>query len=302
MKVSVVLPIYNGEKTLERTLKSLSNQTFIDFEIIACIDGSNDNSIEILKDFQKTIVQKITILVNERNLGLGPTMNRLVANSSCEYIAIAEQDDVYLPNRLEIQVKTLGENPDFGMCSGIAEHFDFDKNKTSFSFPGILVNNNQYPENNVNFFLMNYLYGVKVANSCMMFRKSVHIDNGLYFSKHLGSVSVDWLYVLRFLKVSKIIGINQTLVQLDRTPNRENVTNNKIKMFKSSFELLRLMQFEEPEIITKTIYNKALTHQNRMKFGHLNLFQKWVNIFSFPLDVKFKMNYLVKLVVRKIKK
>jgi hypothetical protein len=200
---------------------------------------------------------------------------------------------------LAVQVKTLDENPAFGMCSGIAEHFDFNKNKTSFKFPGILVNNNQYPENNIEFFIMNYLYGVKVANSCMMFKKSIYIDNGLYFSKHLGSVSVDWLFVLRFLKVSKIIGINQTLVQLDRTPNRENVTSHKIKMFKSSFELLRLMHFEEPEIITKKIYKKAIKYQNRMKFGHLSNLKKAVNVFAFPLDFGFKINYLAKIISNK---
>ena len=48
-KVSVILPIYNGEKTLARTLDSIVNQTFQDFEVIACIDGTNDNSENILE-------------------------------------------------------------------------------------------------------------------------------------------------------------------------------------------------------------------------------------------------------------
>ncbi|HBC05222.1 MAG TPA: hypothetical protein DC015_13765, partial [Aequorivita sp.] len=52
MKVSVILPIYNGEKTLKTTLESLVEQTFQDFELVACIDGTSDNSEEILKTYQ----------------------------------------------------------------------------------------------------------------------------------------------------------------------------------------------------------------------------------------------------------
>ena len=51
MKVSVILPIYNGAQTLEATLKSLAAQTFQDFELVACIDGSRDNSEAILNTY-----------------------------------------------------------------------------------------------------------------------------------------------------------------------------------------------------------------------------------------------------------
>jgi glycosyltransferase involved in cell wall biosynthesis len=301
MKVSVILPIYNGGKTLARTLDSLLHQTFQDFELVTCIDGSKDNSLDIINGY-KNKFKKIIILENKTNLGLGPTMNRLVAYSNGEYLAVAEQDDVYLESRLEIQVDALDTNPEFGMCSGIAEHFNYNDNISTFKFPGLLVNNENYPKSKEDFFLLNYINGVKVVNSCMMFRKSVHIDNGLYFSKHLGSVSVDWLYVLRFLKVSNIKGINKTLVILDRTPSRTNVTSNKTNTIYNSFELLRMVRFEEPLLITKKIYKKAYTFQNRLEFGHLNNFNKVIRLFIFPLDVKFKLEYLVKMVFRKFKK
>ncbi|MFM9987013.1 glycosyltransferase family 2 protein [Flavobacterium sp.] len=301
MKVSVILPIYNGGKTLARTLDSLLHQTFQDFELVTCIDGSKDNSLDIINGY-KNKFKKIIILENKTNLGLGPTMNRLVAYSNGEYLAVAEQDDVYVESRLEIQVDALDTNPEFGMCSGIAEHFNYNDNISTFKFPGLLVNNENYPKNKEDFFLLNYINGVKVVNSCMMFRKSVHIDNGLYFSKHLGSVSVDWLYVLRFLKVSNIKGINKTLVILDRTPSRTNVTSNKTNTIYNSFELLRMVRFEEPLLITKKIYKKAHTFQNRLEFGHLNNFNKVIRLFIFPLDVKFKLEYLVKMVFRKFKK
>ena len=300
MKVSVILPIYNGGKTLARTLDSLINQTFQDYELIVCNDGSNDDSLEILSNYKNSF-RKLIILENKINLGLGPTMNKLVAYSKGEYVAVAEQDDVYVGSRLELQINTLDKHIEFGMCSGIAEHFNYNNNVSTFQFPGVLVNNDSYPINREEFFLLNYINGVKVVNSCMMFRKSVHIDNGLYFSKHLGSVSVDWLYVLRFLKNSNIKGINQVLVILDRTPSRTNVTSNAKNAIYNSFELLRIIRFEEPNLITNEIYKKACIFQNRLAFGHLNNFNKIISLFFLPFDITFKLKYLIKKGRKKFK-
>ena len=93
-KVSVILPVYNGEKTLATTLESLVNQTFKDFELVCCIDGTNDESENIINLFRDKF-NKLTILKNQLNRGLGATMNRLMSNTNGEYIAIAEQDDYY---------------------------------------------------------------------------------------------------------------------------------------------------------------------------------------------------------------
>ena len=88
-KVSVILPVYNGEKTLATTLESLVNQTFKDFELVCCIDGTNDESENIINLFRDKF-NKLTILKNQLNRGLGATMNRLMSNTNGEYIAIAE--------------------------------------------------------------------------------------------------------------------------------------------------------------------------------------------------------------------
>ena len=247
MKVSVILPIYNGERTLEATLKSLADQTFQDFEVVACIDGTHDSSLDILNAYQN-IFPKLTVLKNEVNLGLGPTMNRLVSNSNGEYIAIAEQDDYYYPNRLQLQVDLLDAKSDIGLVSGIAEFWDGEK--VTNKFPGRLVHGDQYPEGK-ELFLLNYRNQIKVVNSCIMFRKSVHIDNGLYFTKHFPSISVDWTYILRFSLVSKIYGLHEILVRLDRRAARNSVTSNKIKQFEATKELVRSFAYEYPEIISK---------------------------------------------------
>lgn len=263
MQVSVILPIYNGEKTLTNTLDSLVLQTYSDFEVIACIDGSNDDSEHILKRYASKFI-KLTILKNRINRGLGPTMNRMLHHAKGNYIAIAEQDDYYYPERLQLQVELLDKDESIGLVSGIAEFWNGAQ--VGNMFPGIIVNGGQYPEG-VEMFMLNYKHQIKVVNSCMMFRKSVHVANGLYFTQHYPSISVDWTYILRFSLISKIYGLNQVLVRLDRRPERNSVTTNKAQQFEATRELLRCFAYEYPHIISDEDYKYAIRTQYLMELG-----------------------------------
>ncbi len=263
MKVSVILPIYNGAKTLSNTLESLVVQTYRDFEVIACIDGSNDDSEHILKQYALKF-KKLTIVKNTINRGLGPTMNRLVYHAKGDYIAVAEQDDYYYPERLQLQVEILDKDESIGLVSGIAEFWDGER--VNGKFPGILVQGKKYPIG-AEMFMLNYKHQIKVVNSCMMFRKSVHIENGLYFSQHYPSVSVDWTYILRLSLITKIHGLNQVLVRLDRRSERNSVTSNKAKQFKATRELLRSFAYEYSHLITNEDYKYAVRTQNVMEIN-----------------------------------
>jgi glycosyltransferase involved in cell wall biosynthesis len=293
MKLSVILPVYNGEKTLAQTLESLYNQSYKDFELIACVDGSTDNSLTILKAYQNKF-NSFVILINEKNLGLGLTMNRLVSNCQGDYIAVAEQDDYYYPDRFSLQINILNENKNIGMVSGIADFWNGEN--INFRFPGILVNGGQYPTG-LEMFLLNYKHQIKVANSCMMFRKAIHLNNGLYFSKHYPSVSVDWSYVLRFCLFSDIYGINQSLVKLDRRANRNSVTSNKIKQNKAARELIRSFYYEYPHIIKKKDYIFAMTTQHLLELGGINKYKlPWQFLKYFlknPIDSRW-LDYIKK--------
>ncbi|MGC1633553.1 MAG: hypothetical protein WA749_15700, partial [Gelidibacter sp.] len=124
----------------------------------------------------------------------------------------------------------------------------------------------QYPKG-VEMFMLNYKHQIKVVNSCIMFRKSVHIDNGLYFTQHYPSISVDWTYILRFSLLSEIHGLNLVLVRLDRRPERDSVTSNKTKQFKATRELLRSFAYEYSNIIKNEDYNYAMRTQFLMEIN-----------------------------------
>jgi len=298
-KVSVILPVYNGENTIATTLESLVNQTFKDFELVCCIDGTNDESEIIINSFRDKF-KKLTILKNQLNRGLGATMNRLMTNTKGEYIAIAEQDDYYYTTRLEKQVKVLDENVTVGLVSGIADFWNGEK--IVMQFPGILVAGKQYPTGK-EMFLLNYKKQVKVANSCTMIRKNVHVNNGLYFSVHYPSISVDWTYIMRFSLLSDIYGIQEPLVRLDRRNDRNSVTSNKNKQFLAAREVIRSFKYEFPELITEGDYKFSLMTEyiielnNASNIKYCFLFVK--NFILSPFDKRLYVSFN-KRVLKKI--
>lgn len=263
-KVSIILPIYNGESTLDATLQSLFLQTFKNFEIICCLDGCSDKSEQIVQNYSE-IYKNLIIIKNKKNLGLGPTLNRLFAITKGEFVAMAEQDDIYYPERIELQVEIFEKYQEIGMVSGVADFWDGNSIKSRF--PGILLRNGQYPKGE-NMFMYTYREQIKVVNSCMMVRKKIHIENGLYFTQHFKSISVDWTYILRFSLVSNIYGINKSLVRLDRRTNRKSVTSDKKKQFAAARELIRSFLFEKKEMITNEDFRYAMNTQRLLEIGH----------------------------------
>lgn len=107
-KVSVLLPVFNGERYLQQTLESLRNQTLSDFEIVAVDDGSTDSSLRILQSFPDP---RLRVERNERNLGIIETLNRGIRHCRAAYIARMDADDVAHPERLEKQYRYLEAHP-----------------------------------------------------------------------------------------------------------------------------------------------------------------------------------------------
>lgn len=117
-KISVLMSVYNSEKTIEESIKSVLNQTFSDFEFLINDDCSTDSSLEIIKKFEKTD-SRITVFCNEKNLGLTKSLNKLIQNSNFDFIARQDSDDRSFPNRLETQMNNL-INSDLDFCTSRA--------------------------------------------------------------------------------------------------------------------------------------------------------------------------------------
>ncbi len=114
-KVSIILPVYNSEKFIERTLNSLINQTYKNIEILCINDGSSDNSLNILKEYSKKD-SRIKVFTQE-NSGPARARNKGLENFTGEFLMFCDSDDCYETDMVEIMVKSLKENDvDFAMC------------------------------------------------------------------------------------------------------------------------------------------------------------------------------------------
>ncbi|HJV34457.1 glycosyltransferase family 2 protein [Geomonas sp.] len=120
-KVSVLMPVYNGEKYLSQAIDSVLSQTMQDFELLVIDDGSRDRSIEIISGYHDP---RLRLLVNGENLGLVKTRNKAISESVGEFVAFLDCDDIALPERLQKQRSFLEEHPDFGMVGSWIEIMD----------------------------------------------------------------------------------------------------------------------------------------------------------------------------------
>lgn len=105
-KISVLMGAYNCEETLPMAVKSIQKQTYENWELIICDDGSADNTYEVAKALAERD-SRIVLLRNERNLGLNRTLNYCLAAATGDLIARMDGDDESVPDRFERQVSLL---------------------------------------------------------------------------------------------------------------------------------------------------------------------------------------------------
>lgn len=111
--ISVLMCVYNGAQYLQRSVESILNQTFEDFEFIIIDDGSTDRSWEIIQDYHKKDDRIVPI--KQKNMGLTKSLNRGVRQAIGDYIARIDTDDLSYEHRLEKQYNFLLKNKDYTM-------------------------------------------------------------------------------------------------------------------------------------------------------------------------------------------
>jgi glycosyltransferase EpsE len=122
-KVSVAMSVHNGEKYLSKSIESILNQSFTDFEFIICDDASTDSSREIIEEFMKKD-ERIVLIQNKVNLGLAASLNKCISLAKGEYIARMDDDDISMENRFKTQVDFLKNNSDISFVCGRVYLFD----------------------------------------------------------------------------------------------------------------------------------------------------------------------------------
>jgi glycosyltransferase involved in cell wall biosynthesis len=111
--ISVVLPLYNREKYIEESIRSILNQTVEDFELLVIDDASTDSSVEVVKGIKDP---RIRLFIKLKNEGVATTINIGFREARGRFIARMDSDDISFPKRFEKQLKVLQHNPELVVC------------------------------------------------------------------------------------------------------------------------------------------------------------------------------------------
>jgi len=230
LKITVLMPVYNGEKYLKEAIESILNQTYADFEFLIINDGSTDKSVEIIKSFSD---QRIRFIENEKNLGLIATLNKGIDLALGEYIIRMDSDDVSLPQRLEKQVDFMDKNPDIGVCGSWLTTIG-DKKSHLWKFP-----------ENSDDIKTGLLFFCPFAHPTVIMRKSVFIKNNLYYSSDFIH-GEDYEFWIRCLKYTEFANIQEILLLYRRYS--EQISDKHYKIQQNSAKKARLNIFRELNI------------------------------------------------------
>lgn len=159
--VSVIMGVYNtnSEKILRTSIESILSQTYRDFELLICDDGSTDNTYEILKRICKTD-NRIKLLKNDINLRASGARNRCFEEAKGDFIAIMDADDYSSPERLAEQIDFLTKNNGFDFVGCRGRYFEdyIDNTKGEYWYC-------DYPEKK------DFLVTLPFVHASIMFRK-----------------------------------------------------------------------------------------------------------------------------------
>jgi len=182
--VSVVLCTYNGSKYLQEQLDSIFSQTYPHIEIIAVDDASTDNTVELLRRYEQR--PGFRIHVNEQNIGYNKNFERGCSLVTGEYIAIADQDDIWDKQKVELLMNAFAGSPDILLTHCHSAIFETGK----APHRGSVRARRSFSGNDVRgFFLYNQISGHNMIFRRSLLRWALPFPAGMYYDWWLAIVA-----------------------------------------------------------------------------------------------------------------
>jgi glycosyltransferase involved in cell wall biosynthesis len=202
--VSILLATYNGEKYIKESIDSIINQTFTDWELLIGFNGTTDTSINIVNEYNDNRLK----IFNYDDKGKAKTLNKLLLQAKYNWIALQDDDDIWLEDKLEKQVKFINYFDIIGtMISYINE------NSLYIGSPNLSCDHNDIVTKSL-------MGDNQIANTSTIFKKNDAVEIGGWKTNIDGIEDFDfWLRLIKENK--KIINLSDKLV-LHRLHNNSN--------------------------------------------------------------------------------
>ena len=274
--ISVVMPVYNGEKFLKEAIKSILNQTYKDFEFLIVYDESTDGTLSIIQEFQEKDTR--VVLINGDKEGISGALNKGIKKSRGKYIARLDADDISLATRFEKQIIHM-EDSGVDICGGHS----------------LLINSNG-KINGLNVVPISHkmcalslLFKVPFAHPSVMIRKRFLDTNSLKYGQSSYKIAEDldlWLRMYgcgaRFGNVDSVVLkyriLRGSLSKVNNALILEETKSMLHQFYKDNHQQISLivknlpsvLNSEEKSLLVRYIYKRV----KRLDFSHVGLMRK----------------------------
>ena len=238
-KISVLMPVYNGDQFLDKSIKSVLNQTFNNFEYIIINDGSTDDSLKIIESYEDN---RIKIINFSKNMGIATALNNGLNAAKGYYIARQDQDDISHPERFMLQIEYLENN-------------DVDLVDTNFIF---IDENDKYIQDYEKRYFnpdetLSHLFFYELVHASIMCKRLLFTKDNIQYQKR---PTEDYDLFIRLAKAGMRAGrLDQKLIKQRKHPN--SMCGSDWDNIKNDIDVMR-NEFVRDLGIEPTDYEKKL--------------------------------------------
>ena len=248
-KISVIIVTYNRPDSLSSAIESVLNQTYQNFELIVVDNGVEIPAKKIVESFDDT---RIRYIQNDRNTDCAGGKNIGMKNAKGEFIAILDDDDVWFPEKLELQIEAFQKNPEAGFCFTAVNQV-FDHGAKDSIVPDGMDNYYERALSKFSGFL----------SITLMIRKSVIDDIGYMDEAFPSHTDIEW--IIRIAKKYKGIGINKPLARVMSLGGHQQMGSSMDRKIKGRIMILDKFkeEFEKrPKVLAKHLLMLGKFYRN----------------------------------------
>ncbi|WP_017319134.1 glycosyltransferase [Mastigocladopsis repens] len=241
-KISVIIPAYNSEKTIQRTIESVLNQSFTEFELIIINDGSQDSTLDIAAQVKDPRIK----VFSYANAGANVSRNRGLSHALGEFVSFLDADDIWTPDKLARQLQALQENVDAKVAYSWTDYID-ENDQFLLSGTHITANGDVYEQLLLSDFLEN-------GSNPLIYKEALIRLGG--FDESL-SAGQDWDMWLRLANEYNFVAVPS--VQILYRIRANSQSSNLPRQEKACLQVLKQAYQARPSIARKT-WNLSLAN------------------------------------------
>lgn len=262
-KVGIIIPTYNGASFILRTLQSVQNQTFKDWEAIIVVDGSIDDTEELLRGSHFSDDYRFRFYVQE-NKGVSAARNFGIAQSSAEFIALLDHDDIWHPTKLSKQIRFLEGNPKYTSC--ICWYLGGQYRNDNYAFSRL------FSSSDIDLLMKDWLTlrgNGPLLPSTLMFRR---LAVQTRFDENLNAIG-DLDFLFRLTSESRVGILREPLVLYIQHVAQMHRDSSAIRDYRAFYSGLSHQSLERFELKKSRLVSKVGTH-----IEMIELFEKLSNL------------------------